>query len=688
MQRFSSIMLVMFCSFLLNSAVRAADPSKAFLLDIPNEIAARQFGRPPVSTMTPDDSLAVTSFRFAGDTLRLLAVLVEWTNRPHTWDAAKFDSLLFSRNVWPGGSVADYIWECSYGKVVTTGTVVPWVNGGTYTASYDFSRLFSQLNASIDYSQYDGDHNGDVDAVVFIRAGNGMEDSGSEYDIWSYAWIYPPHSGWGPYDGVWIPRWNTCPETRPLRMASNPTIFSGIDSLNLIRVFAHELHHNLGLPDLYDYDDKLVTSTFYTPDDWNDHPVYDWDVMGYYGYGILSLGSEIPSHLTGWSKSQLGWITPTVLNKSSYTGLKIYDIETHADSSLYLLPINSSRTEYFMLEYRNPRSTGKFDKKDSDYSCYFWPNLKFGCDTLDRGLLITHIDDNMGWGNNGTPYLPHYHVMVEDAGYNPGFDYTHNPGGKVSDSAQWWYPYETRKGALFSPNVTGQTLFGPSTVPNSNGYYGSTGISVRVDSIINEQLYVTITQPDADGDGIANISDNCPSFANPNQLDTDGDGIGDACDACPIDPNNDYDYDGFCANVDNCPNATNANQLDSDGDGIGNACDVCPFDALNDADNDGVCANVDNCSTLYNPGQQDINHDGIGDACCCIGATGNVDCDLANGVDISDLSALIDHLYVTFTPLCCPKEANTDGEGSADISDLSALIDYLYVSFTPVKNCL
>ena len=38
------------------------------------------------------------------------------------------------------------------------------------------------------------------------------------------------------------------------------------------------------------------------------------------------------------------------------------------------------------------------------------------------------------------------------------------------------------------------------------------------------------TSMDADGDGIADSVDNCPTVANANQLDTDGDGIGDVCD--------------------------------------------------------------------------------------------------------------------------------------------------------------
>ncbi|MBI5266828.1 MAG: thrombospondin type 3 repeat-containing protein [candidate division Zixibacteria bacterium] len=160
---------------------------------------------------------------------------------------------------------------------------------------------------------------------------------------------------------------------------------------------------------------------------------------------------------------------------------------------------------------------------------------------------------------------------------------------------------------------------------------------------------------DADADGFGDpghpedlcSTDNCPFVSNPGQTDADGDGVGDACD--------------------NCVTIANSGQLNADGDGLGDVCDNCPL--------------------VANPGQQDSNHDGVGDACCCVGATGNVDCDPGDGVDISDLSALIDNLFISFTPLCCPNEANTDGSGGTDISDLSALIDNLFITFTPLTNC-
>jgi len=75
--------------------------------------------------------------------------------------------------------------------------------------------------------------------------------------------------------------------------------------------------------------------------------------------------------------------------------------------------------------------------------------------------------------------------------------------------------------------------------------------------------------PDADNDGVADSTDNCPTVANSDQSDIDADGQGDSCDA-------DIDNDGVPNASDNCPLAGNANQLDSDGDNLGDVCDPNP----------------------------------------------------------------------------------------------------------------
>ncbi|HUV31736.1 MAG TPA: hypothetical protein VMY05_11700 [Acidobacteriota bacterium] len=74
---------------------------------------------------------------------------------------------------------------------------------------------------------------------------------------------------------------------------------------------------------------------------------------------------------------------------------------------------------------------------------------------------------------------------------------------------------------------------------------------------------------------------------------------------------------------------------------------------------------------------------------CCIGLTGNVDGDPEETIDIGDVTALIDYLFISNTVPECMEEANTDGDGDGvvDIGDLTALIDYLFISNTEPAAC-
>ena len=161
---------------------------------------------------------------------------------------------------------------------------------------------------------------------------------------------------------------------------------------------------------------------------------------------------------------------------------------------------------------------------------------------------------------------------------------------------------------------------------------------------------------DADGDGRADTTDNCPFASNRDQLDGDGDGVGDSCDSCPASSNfsqldsdgdargdacdEDLDGDGVSNAADLCPAIPNGTQRDTDGDGLGDVCDAdddadglldtvdtCPLlgnpdnrplsDARCNADQDGdnVSDSFDNCVALQNPNQADLDGDGRGDGC-------------------------------------------------------------------------
>jgi len=153
---------------------------------------------------------------------------------------------------------------------------------------------------------------------------------------------------------------------------------------------------------------------------------------------------------------------------------------------------------------------------------------------------------------------------------------------------------------------------------------------------------------DADDDGIIDVNDNCPYNANPDQIDTDVDTFGDSCD--------------------NCIEVANPAQEDADSDGVGDSCD--------------------NCVYVYNPDQADANGNDVGDACdgCCLPPTVG-DVDQSGGVDITDISVLIDNQFLTLTPLVCEDEGDVDFSGVVDITDLSILIDNQFLTLTPLPPC-
>ncbi|MCP4603906.1 MAG: hypothetical protein GY847_25860, partial [Proteobacteria bacterium] len=71
---------------------------------------------------------------------------------------------------------------------------------------------------------------------------------------------------------------------------------------------------------------------------------------------------------------------------------------------------------------------------------------------------------------------------------------------------------------------------------------------------------------------------------------------------------------------------------------------------------------------------------------CCLPPTVG-DIDQSGGVDITDISVLIDNQFLTLTPLVCEDEGDIDFSGITDITDLSILIDNQFLSLTPLPPC-
>ncbi len=210
------------------------------------------------------------------------------------------------------------------------------------------AEAISNISGNVDFSVYDWDGDGIVEQVMFIYAWYGQNISYEHPET-----IYPQKSNLAYYgitpiecNGVKINDFACAPE---LRMTSE----GGNTILNGIGTFCHEFSHTLGLPDMYDGDNKYYGTRI-------------WDIMG--GGGHNDFGRK-PAGFTSYEKMALGWQQPVVLQNDTV----INDIQAASEGgNFYMIPNNNHEEEYYLLE--NRQQTG-------------WDSGLPG-----HGLLILHVD--------------------------------------------------------------------------------------------------------------------------------------------------------------------------------------------------------------------------------------------------------------------------------------------------------
>ena len=314
----------------------------------------------------------------------LLIILVSFADRAFTYTREDFDSLAsqpgYSRN-GATGSVKDYYYDVSFGQLELNPTVA-----GPYTLSQPMAYYgaagpsFSDINpkemvseacaladSEIDFSQFDMNNDGKIDAVHVIFAGAGEASTGETNAIWPHRWsIYPYDSLDITFDGVTLRDYSCSAEK----------MGSGMDGIGTI---CHEFGHVLGLPDLYDTD--------YEGSGGQATAVNTWSIMASGSYNNYS---NTPASFTAYEKYRLNWLDFDTLSLAGE-----YVLPPLMDSNKAYIITTPYENEFFVFENRNqsswdtyvPNSGGLIFhvKREGDYNINCDPNYqKYDIEEADR----------------------------------------------------------------------------------------------------------------------------------------------------------------------------------------------------------------------------------------------------------------------------------------------------------------
>lgn len=185
-----------------------------------------------------------------------------------------------------------------------------------------------------DFTQYDQDGDGKVDALVVIYAGQGEVYGVSNPDaVWAYTANLEESDEIDSYvvlDGKTVTYFSAVPELQ------TTTKRDGIGTL------IHEFAHILGLPN------------FCTTDGGMQKTLGNWDVMD---HGCCNNESRTPASLSAYERFYLGWVEPILLNEPM--NVRLRDFNTTGDCAIItasgqsnLSGISPDPREFYILENR------------------------------------------------------------------------------------------------------------------------------------------------------------------------------------------------------------------------------------------------------------------------------------------------------------------------------------------------
>jgi M6 family metalloprotease-like protein len=335
-------------------------------------------------SLGPRDVPMVGTFRFP-----LVLGLFSESPEP-AYDLERVQREYFTGPSSYSGTVTELYHEMSGGRVELEGEAFPWVRTGL--TAQQVARSQSGLSShqtegvgafveeivlaldaqGVDWSAYDNSGDGFVDVLTVLHPTDGAECGGNPDKIWSHRWTLQNATQGRLSPGIRTstPRPDGSGYIYIGDYTIQPLLACHSSAINPIGVFAHELGHGFGLPDLY--------GTYGTS-----HPgVGRWDLMGTGAWGCRGGDPARPCHMGAWSKAMLGWVD-------------VVDLGPDVDHGTLNLPPVQSSQQVFRVP--TPFGFGPF------YLLENRQRIGFDEDLWEPGLLIWQIDPEVvgpNWPTN------------------------------------------------------------------------------------------------------------------------------------------------------------------------------------------------------------------------------------------------------------------------------------------------
>lgn len=341
---------------------------------------------------------------------------------------------------YPMESISAYYQRASYNRLTIEGDAFQYTAKdaiGSYAGYADklTNEIFAALDDTVDFSRYDFDRDGVMDAVIIAVPGNADKT----------AWH--PHTNLFPgrqtYDGVRIGSRSIGRGSLKERAAFNST-------------WAHELGHAMGLPDYYKYENQ--TDGYY----------------GLNGDAGWELMDDAGGDLSAFSKLMLGWYAESEI-QIYRGGTQSFRLESAQNvPSLLLIPrgeLNGFLSEYFILEYQTAAGNNHA----------FFSGLSIYKPFQEGGLRILHCDATVCQG-----------VRAPELKWNNYGKYYDKSNGKqrilrLADEAEGGTFFRT--GETVTGSVSGFRWY-----DDSGGQTVDPGLKVTVSSISDGICSVTVSQ--------------------------------------------------------------------------------------------------------------------------------------------------------------------------------------------------